>query len=141
VTLRVLTPLRYLWAFFPGTLIGLICVPLALLGGGRCRSVRGCLEVQGGAVTWFLRNGLPWIGGGAAMTLGHVILGRDEICLDRSRDHEHVHVRQYERWGPAFLPAYLLVSGWMWLRGRHGYFDNPFEREAFAVADRCRPSK
>ena len=85
--------LRYAWAFFPGTLIGLLCVPIALAGGGRCRIRRGCLEAHGGPVTWFLRGGLPWIGGGSAMTLGHVILGQNESCLDYSRDHEHVHVR------------------------------------------------
>ena len=122
--------LRYAWPFFPGTLIGLLCVPLALFGGGRCRVVRGCVEVQGGGVTWLLRYGLPRIGlgGAAAMTLGHVILGQNEHCLDHSRDHEHVHVRQYERWGPAFLPAYLAASVWIWLRGGNGYFDNPLER-------------
>ncbi|MGC1272834.1 MAG: hypothetical protein WBC44_03945 [Planctomycetaceae bacterium] len=125
--------LRYLWAFFPGTMIGLLCVPLAVAGGGRCRVIRGCVEASGGPVTWFLRNGLPWIGmwGGAAVTLGHVILGQNERCLDRSRDHEHVHVRQYERWGPLFLPAYFGASAWLWCRGRQAYLDNPFEREAF----------
>lgn len=136
LVLDALRVLRYAWAFFPGTLIGLFCVPLALAGSGRCRFVRGCLEVHGGAVTWFLCNGLPWIGGGAAMTLGHVIIGRDETCLERSRDHEHVHVRQYERWGPLFLPAYVAASAWLACRGRNGYFDNPFEREAFDHVDR-----
>ena len=128
--------IRYVWPFFPGTLIGLLCVPRALLGGGRCRVVRGCVEVQGGAVTWLLRHGLPWVGmgGAAAMTLGHVILGQNDACLEHSRDHEHVHVRQYERWGPAFLPAYLAASAWIWLRGGNSYFDNPFEREAYGPA-------
>ncbi|HEX6983881.1 MAG TPA: hypothetical protein VF170_00830 [Planctomycetaceae bacterium] len=130
--------LRYAWALFPGTLLGLLCVPLALFGGGRCRVVRGCVEVHGGAVTWLLRHGLPWIGGGAAMTLGHVIIGQNEKCLDRSRDHEHVHVRQYERWGPLFVPAYLAASIWAWSRGRSAYLDNPFEREAFERTDRPR---
>lgn len=125
--------LRYSWAFFPGTLLGLVCAALALLGDGRCRVVRGCVEVHGGAVTWFLRRGMPWlgVGGGSAMTLGHVILGQDQDCLEFSRDHEHVHVRQYERWGPFFLPAYLTASAWVWLRGGNAYFDNPFEREAY----------
>jgi len=133
-------PLRlllYAWAFFPGTLIGLLCVPFALLGRGRCRVVRGCLEVHGGLVTKFLRDGLPWVGtgGGSAMTLGHVIIGQSQGCLDFSRDHEHIHVRQYERWGPLFLPAYLTASGWAWLRGGNAYFDNPFEREAYGRGD------
>ena len=135
----VVSSLRYAWAFFPGTLLGLLCVPAARMGGGRCRVVRGCLEVHGGAVTWFLRRGLPWLGGGAAaMTLGHVILGRDEECLDYSREHEHVHVRQYERWGPAFVPAYLAASAWVWLRGGDAYLDNPFERQAYDEAATIR---
>jgi hypothetical protein len=66
------------------------------------------------------------------MTLGHTILGRDRESLEVSREHEHVHVRQYERWGPLFIPAYLGSSAWMWLRGRDAYRDNPFEVEAFA---------
>jgi hypothetical protein len=41
-------------------------------------------------------------------------------------------VKQYERWGPFFIPAYLGSSAWMWLRGRDAYRDNPFEAEAFA---------
>lgn len=65
------------------------------------------------------------------MTLGHVILGRDAACLDFARCHEHVHVRQVERWGPFFIPAYLLASLYYYLRGGRAYFDNPFEREAF----------
>ncbi len=64
------------------------------------------------------------------MTLGHVIIGRDTHCLDCCRDHEQAHVRQAERWGPAFIPAYLLASGWAWARGRHYYVDNWFERDA-----------
>ncbi len=44
----------------------------------------------------------------SAMTLGHVIIGRDECCLDVCREHEQAHVRQVERWGAAFLPAYFV---------------------------------
>jgi hypothetical protein len=126
-------PLNYVWAFFPGTLLGLIGVLLASISGGKIRRVRGCVEVHGGAVSRFLRRGMPWLGirGAAAMTLGHVILGVDEYCLERSREHEHVHVRQYERWGPLFLPAYFVASLLAWKRGRHPYFDNHFEREAY----------
>jgi hypothetical protein len=64
------------------------------------------------------------------MTLGHVIIGRDEHCLDSCRDHEQAHVRQVERWGAAFIPAYLLASAWAWSRGQHYYLDNWFERDA-----------
>ncbi len=120
----------YLWAA-PATFLGLILVLAGWLSGSTVRVVRGVVEVHGGIVTTFLRRGLPLLGSGAAMTLGHVILGRDEECLDISREHEHVHVRQYERWGPFFLPAYLLASLYLWLRGRDPYRDNPFEKAAY----------
>lgn len=69
------------------------------------------------------------------MTLGHVILGQDEDALEFVRDHEHVHVRQYERWGLLFVPAYLLASAYLYCRGRDGYRENPFEKEAYGFID------
>ena len=122
--------LLYLWAA-PATLLGLPFAPLAWLSGGRVRIVRGVVEIEGGAVGWLLRRRLPFSGPAAAMTLGHVILGQDEWCLEASRDHEHVHVRQYERWGPLMLPIYLTSSLVLYLRGGDPYRDNPFEREAY----------
>jgi hypothetical protein len=67
------------------------------------------------------------------MTLGHVILGLDEPSLDSARDHEHVHVRQFERWGPFMLPAYFMASGIALCRGGDPYRDNYFEREAYGI--------
>jgi hypothetical protein len=64
------------------------------------------------------------------MTLGHVIIGRDADCLDWCRDHEQAHVRQVERWGAAFIPAYLAASLLARWRGRHYYHDNWFELDA-----------
>lgn len=96
------------------------------------RRVGPTLEFHGGAVDWFLR----WAARNAsAMTLGHVIVGSSAECLDRARAHEWVHVRQYERWGPLFIPAYLTSGVWQWLRGRDPYWDNPFEREAYDFCD------
>jgi hypothetical protein len=66
------------------------------------------------------------------MTLGHVVLGRDVELLDVTRAHERVHVRQCERWGPLFVPVYLLSSLTVWLKGGRPYEDNFLEREAFA---------
>ena len=37
-------------------------------------------------------------------------------------------------WGPLFVPAYFAASLWQWSRGKHPYWDNPFEREAYDVA-------
>jgi len=65
------------------------------------------------------------------MTLGHVVIARDQDLLDLTRNHERVHVRQCERWGPFFIPAYLIMSVVMKIRGLRAYEDNPFEREAF----------
>ncbi|MGQ0633923.1 MAG: hypothetical protein ACT4QC_04895 [Planctomycetaceae bacterium] len=131
MVMRFLVPLRYAWAA-PASLLGFVAAAAALSTGGRVQVVRGVLEVHGGVVSWYLRGRLPFVGCCAAMTLGHVILGRDENCLICSRDHEHVHVRQYERWGPFMIPAYFAAGFWQWWQGRHPYLDNPFEREAYA---------
>ena len=64
----------------------------------------------------------------------HVVLGLDGPTLDRTRAHERVHVRQCERWGPLFLPAYGLASLLAWWRGHDAYRENRFEREAYRVA-------
>jgi hypothetical protein len=122
--------LAYSWAS-PATALGLLFVPLAWLTGGRASVVQGAIEVQGGLVTKLLRRGLPVLGPAAAMTIGHVILGRDQECLDQSRRHEHVHVRQYERWGVLLLPLYLASSAAAWIKGLDPYLDNRFEKEAF----------
>ena len=130
--------LRYLWAF-PTSIPGLFLAGLALATKGRVAVVGGVLEVYGGAATWVLRRCVPMRGGARAMTLGHVVLGRSPVCLEATRLHERVHVRQAERWGPFFLPAYLMASGWAFLRGGDPYRDNPFEREAFSTA--CVPDR
>ncbi len=120
----------YLWAF-PTTLIGMLFLPLALVSGGRAQVVDGVLELHGGWVELFLRHFTLLKGGASAMTLGHVVLGRDEMLLNLTRAHERVHVRQCERWGPLFLPAYGVASLIALLRGGSAYRDNAFEREAY----------
>lgn len=123
--------LRYVWAF-PTTLVGLVVALLTVLTGGRVQLVDGVLEVYGGAAAWMLRTFVPLAGGARAMALGHVVLGRNRASLEATRLHERVHVRQAERWGPFFIPAYLLASLWAFLTRRNPYLDNPFEHEAFA---------
>jgi hypothetical protein len=66
-----------------------------------------------------------------AITLGHTILGQSDASLDVAREHELVHVRQFERWGPLMGPAYLGCSLFIWLVGGRPYRDNPFERQAY----------
>jgi hypothetical protein len=129
----VLRVAAYLWAA-PNTLLGLLIVLIACLTGGSARIVEGVVEVHGGFATAFLRRGLPLIGSGAAMTLGHVVLGQTADILETTRDHERVHVEQYEHWGPFFLPAYIGSSVYLWLRGRDPYRENPFEKEAYGRA-------
>lgn len=123
---RLIRPLVYAWAA-PTTAVGLVAGALTLVTGGKGRRHSGALEFHGGFARWMLERTLVRA---SAMTLGHVILGRDVGCLDACRDHEQAHVRQVERWGPAFLPAYLASSLWEWSRGRHFYRDNWFERDA-----------
>ena len=122
--------LAYAWAS-PTTGVGLLAGAIALATGGRVQVRRGVVEFSGGFWRWyFTRVGFE------AMTLGHAIIGRDEDSLDFARDHEHVHVRQVERWGPFFLPAYLAASLVAWIRGLRPYRDNPFEVEAYDEDDR-----
>jgi hypothetical protein len=122
-----------LWAS-PYSLLGLAVGLLGLITGGRVRVRDGALEFSGGAAQWFVSR-LPTGPLTLAITLGHVILGQTEAALDISHDHEMVHVRQYERWGPLMGPAYLLCSLVLWTQGRSPYRDNPFEREAYRIAD------
>jgi hypothetical protein len=129
--------LAWLWAA-PGSLLGLLVLALARVGGAEIRRHGPTLEAHGGRIASLL--GI--LGGRArvvdAIALGHVVLARDAERLASCRRHEHVHVRQWERWGPLFLPAYFASSAWAWLRGRDPYLANAFEREARA-ADAAAP--
>jgi hypothetical protein len=120
--------IRYAWAL-PATCLGATLGLAALARGARMRVVEGALEVAGG---------MPRRFGFGAITFGHVILGQSEQCLAACRAHEHVHVRQYERWGVLFFALYLGSSLVQWLRGRDPYLDNRFEKEAYAMDDRAR---
>lgn len=124
---------KVIWAS-PASLLGLLVVAGTIVAGGHVRRIDGVIESWGGLATWLLRR-IPFVAGGAAaMTLGHVVIGRSSQDLDRSRAHELVHVRQYEKWGPLFLPLYLLASARLWIQGGDPYRDNPFEREAYQEA-------
>ena len=113
--------MRYVWAG-PWTLVGLL-----LSAFFRRRYVARSVLVAEGA-DWPFRLGWRY----RAITLGHVILCVDELD-PATFDHELVHVRQYERWGPLFVPVYLVSSAWSLMRGRHPYRDNPFEVAARAA--------
>jgi hypothetical protein len=129
--------LAILWAS-PYTLLGLLLGGVGLCTGGRVRLRRGVVEFYGGGVKWLLEQ--FFFGEGAmAFTLGHTVLGQTDAALDITREHELVHVRQYERWGPFMGPAYLGCSLVLWIKGRRPYRDNPFERQAFEEGGGMEP--
>ncbi len=125
--------LAMLWAS-PYTFVGILIGLAGLCTGGRARIRGRVIEFYGGGVKWLLHR-FPSAQYTLALTLGHTILGQTDAALDISRDHELVHVRQFERWGPLMGPAYLGCSLVLWLMGRRPYRDNPFEREAYGQAD------
>jgi hypothetical protein len=115
--------LRYVWAS-PWSLIG---ATVGLTFRSR-RIRRGVLLCEGAG--WPRRLGWRY----RAITFGHVILCVDRID-DDTFEHEMVHVRQYESWGPLFVPVYLMASAWARIRGGQAYRDNRFE-----IAARTRMS-
>lgn len=131
--MKFLRLMAIIWAS-PNTLLGLVVGGIGLCFGGRIQVTERAIEFYEGGAKWLLQkfpNGQSIF----AMTLGHVVIGQTQAALDISRTHETVHVKQYERWGPFFLPAYVLASLYVWSRGRRMYRDNPFEIEAYNVDD------
>lgn len=128
----LLTIAKILWAS-PWTLFGIFVGCVGLVTGGKVQRTGRVLEFWGGGAETFLRI-FPWVAGASAVTFGHVVLARNRELLNACRAHELVHVRQYERWGLLFVPAYLSCWALLWLVGKHPYFDNPFERQAYREA-------
>ena len=129
---RILPWWRYAWAS-PTTLLG-VAASLASLTVPRPAGPIIVSRSNRGFARWFLtRRGF------CAITLGHLVLLTGEEGPE-ILSHEMVHVRQVERWGPLFLPAYLLAMVAMRLRGRDPYLDNPFEVEARRAAIAPPPS-
>jgi len=126
---RLSSFLKYCWVL-PVACLGMILILLVLLSGGTVSFAAGALETQGGILPVLLSS-RRFRFSIDAVTLGHVILGRSRKSLVRCRNHEHVHIRQYERWGPLFPPLYLLSSAAALIRGLDPYRNNRFEREAF----------
>jgi hypothetical protein len=127
---KLLRFLAYAWAS-PWSLAGILFGLLGLLFGARAQVREGALEFGGGRLGALMAR-LPPPFCFSAITFGHVILGVNDETLAAARAHEQVHVRQYERWGPFFIPAYLLSSLTQLVLGRRPYLDNHFEREAYA---------
>lgn len=129
----ILTSFAILWAA-PWTLFGLSLGLWGLATGGKGQRVGRVIEFHGGVLPRLLARA-PFVAGAAAITFGHTVLGRTREDLDHCRSHELIHVRQYERWGPLFIPAYLLCSAALAMRRKNPYWDNPFEREAYENED------
>ncbi len=136
--LKVLKILKVLWVL-PVSLCALPLLPLALWRA-QWRVCDRVLEISSPALAWFLHG--PWfraMSGGegfAAATIGHVIVARNAECLASCRVHEHVHVRQCERWGALFPLAYVAAGLYAVFKAKHWgayYWNNRFEREARAA--------
>ena len=120
---------RYIWAS-PNSAIGFLFLPTIFFASGGFQVVDGVLELHGSFISWVLRHCVLMPGGAWAITFGHVVLGRDKETLSLTRVHERVHVRQYELWGPVFIPAYLAAAMWGLVTRTGAYHGNYFEREA-----------
>ena len=123
---------KFIWAT-PCSAVGVVLGTGVLLLGGRAKRSLGTLEFtfrDSEASCGKLAMSLPF----RAITFGHVIIAVTEQELAHSREHELVHVQQYERWGAAFFVAYPASSLWQLLRGRNAYWDNRFEIQARALS-------
>jgi hypothetical protein len=123
--------LKYCWVL-PISCFGLLMIPFIILSGGSVSFTTGVIEAEGGILTFLLSRRRPHFSIDA-LTIGHVIVGQNGDSLRRCRDHERVHVRQYERWGPLFPLLYLLSSAAALVQGMDPYRDNAFEQEAFST--------
>lgn len=121
--------LRYLWAL-PTSLIGLAFAFCAWRIGAQVTARAGILEVHGPGVQRIADALAPNGYRIRAFTLGHVVLARDLQVLESTRAHEAAHVRQFERWGPILIPAYIVGGVVAGCRGSDSYRDNIFERRA-----------
>lgn len=130
-----------IWAS-PNTLIGLVLGAPALLFGAR-------LQRAGNAIN-FLGHPLLHVLPMRAITIGNVVLyrpgfGPDAVvgCYEEPRtqrlgDHERAHTLQYERWGPLFLLAYLLLAAWTVVARRPNWLERQADRWAEAERQETR---
>lgn len=121
----------HLWAL-PVTLPAAALAGVARLLGARLQWHSGVLEASDGPLPWILSHMYPPMPV-AAITLGHVVLAQRRADLERTRLHERVHVRQYERWGALFPFLYVGESLRLLLGGGDPYRGNRFEIEAYSM--------
>ena len=121
--------LKLAWAA-PCSAIGLLLGAIVLLLGGRARWRAGAWEFSPTETGRFSRLAIAHLPFGA-ITFGHVVIGASCSQLVVLRQHERVHVRQYEMLGPLFLLAYPLASLVAAMRGMPAYRGNWFEVQAY----------
>ncbi len=124
---------RYCWVS-PISFAGIVLIPLVILSGGSARIEAGLIEAEGGILPFLLSHLHPQFPI-YAITIGHVVIGQEHESLRRCREHECVHVLQYERWGIFFPFLYILSSLIALAKGLDPYRDNWFEQEAFRISD------
>jgi hypothetical protein len=123
------------WRFLPGDMLG----RLVMLGCGipaptrvhNASGVQAVLVEDPRVGLWFRTHAMPV----TAQTLGRYVLSRDPLPPD-TLEHECEHIRQWDRFGPLFLPLYFGSSAVALCRGRRPYWDNRFEAAARSRADR-----
>jgi hypothetical protein len=116
-----------IWTF-PNSFLGLLFIFLAVKGS--VHIVDGSVEIESPLIANVFQKITNSEGSLLALTLGQFVIGCNKTVLRSARKHERVHVRQYERWGILFIPAFFIASFYAKLGGRHPYKDNIFEREA-----------
>jgi hypothetical protein len=114
-------PVRFLWTL-PNTLLGVVAGAFTFQ---RPRVVEGALvfDRRARGLTAVMREFDR-----TAMTVGYVIVSSEPVEGTLLR-HEQHHIRQYERWGPFFIPLYLVLSI------AYGYRRHPMELAAMRAAE------
>lgn len=130
---KILLVAGALWALCVTLPVFLLAVlPLWALGRVKPLGIRELAWVwvlTPSAVTWVSKLWWGWAG----ITFGNIVVLRDDPTGTemgtRILSHELVHVRQYMKLGPLFLPLYglfyLVIRAF--IPGSNGYYDNPFE--------------
>jgi hypothetical protein len=127
--------LRSGWRCLPGDLLGRVvmfgCGIPAPTREQDMGDVKAVIVEDARVGRWFRAHAMPI----EAQTLGRYVFSRGPLP-GHTLAHEVEHIRQWEKLGPLFLPAYFCASAVAMLRGRRPYWDNRFEEAARTRADR-----
>jgi hypothetical protein len=117
---------RTAWRALPGDLMALLVMRGCAIPGPTTEIRSGRVSValvEHPNADRYLSCGLVPI---RAQTLGRFIFAREPLSPEVV-EHELEHVRQWQRLGPFFLPAYVASSLAALVRGQHPYSANRFE--------------